>query len=231
MKMLKKIVSCAMAAVLSLSMLTACGGGGGGSSLPTGPIAYKDSKLASLSKQFANTSTATLAGRTTQSDEAGYIDILEIFSGSKYREEYSTSAGESYIELCDGKNVYLLQYVDPEDEDFRFTLDDKIAILARAASEEDALDFSNAFPSENEVTKIVAGSKDGYYTEEVTAVDSDGDSETETYYYSGNTLKFITFMDEGVTYKFEIKTLSTTADETKLAVPKDFEVIDLNDLA
>lgn len=227
MKMLKKIVSCAMAAVLSLSMLTACGGGGGGSSLPTGPIDYKNSKLAVLSKQFANSSTATVAMRETESDETGYTDELIIISGSKYRMERSTSAGESVIMLCDGKNVYVLEVVDPEDEDSSFTLDDKIAVLVGPASEDDLpLDVSDMFPGENEVTKIVAGSKDGYYTEEVTAVDSDGDSETNTFYYSGNSLKFVTSTDEGVTYKSEITTLFPTADETKLSVPKDFYIVE-----
>lgn len=236
MKLVERIMAGVTACALTMCILTACGGSGGGSGA-SGNIDYKNSKLASYNKQYGS-GVGTIKSVYRKSDEPEFYDTMFLItSGFSFYFEDSDTNGYRSIDVSDGENVYELEYIDPNGDDFfNHTKEEKIAVLEGSASDWNET-LSELFPTQIAVKSITAGKNTlngkEYYTEEVTYVNEDNDTQTATttYYYSGDTLKYRSWLDydeeEGttVTWIEEIIQLSTSVDTSKLKVPSGFTIM------
>ena len=133
----------------------------------------------------------------------------------------SEHAGSYYLEVsAEGESMRILIM----DGKYYLISDNEKSIITMAYEEGDDEDLMT-FPSSYEVLSSGNGKLDGksYYYE--TSKDTDGT--ISTYWYNGNDLYAIQSVDS-ITY---IESVSQKPDTSKFSVPKDYEVLDLTDLA
>lgn len=112
MKILKKAASLALSAVLTVSMLTACGGSSGNSAAS----AFANSNMAKLSKKLANGYTMEYTA-TVGAESAGEEDVAfttECLTVSDGQKTYSKTSvwGFEFITLSDGEYSYSINTDD-----------------------------------------------------------------------------------------------------------------------
>lgn len=236
MKMLKRIASCAMAAVMSLAMLTACGGGGSGSGSKdlTGPIKYDQSRFKAMSKTMeSGTFTVNIEGTETDDETGKEISVKETLmkSGESYyvKMEYGTTVEAL---LKEGEEVYIIEMSNSEyPSESIYEKDNKAIHLNSSAGFDDEFDINSEIPSENEINEIVASKETyngkEYYTEKVTAT-IDGKETSATYFFSGNSIESLEYARDEETKQVSKITISGSVDSSKLTV-KGREILEYSD--
>ena len=196
---LKKFVAAATAAVMSLAMLTACGGGGGGSGagVTVKKIKWEESRIAEVSKTGqiymemnipagAQTVTAEMAMKGDKSSTSYYVD------------------GELWeTELEYGNTSYYIWY--PASEDYDYTDADgnplTVPVYSKYVDTSDDNITTKDPDTEVEVgTYTVAGKP--YYSETV----KDDDGTTTTYCFDG--YKLVALVETGKTGNAEVMAIS-----------------------
>lgn len=177
MKFVKKLLACALAGAMSLSMLTACGGSSGGKT-----SAYESSKLYKISDTSKTGGTIYIEAESYQSDGSTQYLVEAQKENAFY---ISTSgAGGSIRMYSDGEKVYTVN-------DANKTVS-VVSTDVLKQSSQSALDI----PDESAIESFNAEYEEFKGTEywcETIVINTNGMTATEKFYFTGDVLKYTVY--------------------------------------
>lgn len=222
MKLLKKALSLALAGIMALGMLTACGGGG---STPAAAVTFETSKTLKILNQIAAKKFYVEAEFSASSGSATMKvnPIIAVSGDNQYIKagstQYWTDANYGYVpvkEYFSGANFQ--------------TPDNVLIKTAKSSSSSSTADIASSVDNvKKQISGFEAGTKEiggiPYYSETITT-EINGTKASVTLCFASDTWKYLIVSGESkgmtVEYTITINKFTTSFDESLVKIPDSY---------